>query len=390
MLCIFAFLLENIPKLSFCINFIKGSILICNSSSKRIAKIVDYLPRNIVKYTYKEVMTMEYALKSKLKLLYLLQLLVHDSDEDHPLTTAEICTLLEEKGIIAERKSIYRDIEVLNRCGYKITKTTMPKRGYFLAKRNFELAEVRLLTDAVLTAPFISPGKTAQLVEKLCGTLSLYQQKQMHSQIHWEQRSKFANEEIYYTIATIHEAISQGKKVQFQYHHRVIKDKQAKWDAGRLFKISPYALLWSNDRYYLAGNYEKYNDLSNYRLDRMRHVLLLSEESRPFTEVSNYQEFFDVADYQRKAFHMFSGDPEEIELVCTGDMLDHILDKFGENVTFLYHDEDQFTIRTEVYISQGLVEWILQFGGRVRVLKPASLYEKTAEGIKALAAAYRL
>ena len=328
--------------------------------------------------------------KGKLKLLYLLDILRRHTDEEHPLSSRELCSLLEQRGIEAERKSIYRDIAVLNECGLEIGSTRFPKPGYFLLKRDFELPEVRLLIDAVLAAPFITRKKTAGLVEKLKSLASLPQSQGLEPQIFADQRVKFDNEEIYYSIDAVHTAISAGKKVRFRYYHRVIRSCRAEWNEGREFTVSPYALLWANDKYYVAGNYEKYGTVGNYRIDRMKHVSVTDLPIRPFSEVSDYRERFDAADYLKKSFYMYRGEPQEIELCCTNDMLEAVLDKFGADVDFVYQDEDQFTFRAPVYVSDGLVEWILQYGGRVRVLRPDSLYEKTAEKIRALCSAYRI
>lgn len=330
------------------------------------------------------------ASKVKRKLLLLLELLTEYTDEEHPVSTEEICAFLEREGLSAQRKSVYDDIAVLRGCGFDVMAARVPKRGFFLAKRDFEFAEVRLLVDAVLTAPFITPKKTAQLLKKLRGLLSRYQAEDVIRQACTEQRVKFENEEIYYSIDAIHRAIAGQRKITFQYHHRVIVGDHVELNGGRSFTVSPYALLWANDRYYLAGNYEKYDTIVNYRIDRMKRVSVLPEKIRPFSEVSDYRDVFDTADYLKKSFHMFSGEQEQIELCCSNDMLEIVLDKFGNQVDVVYHDEDQFTVRAGVYVSDGLVDWILQHAGKIRVLTPQPLYERVVQKARELCAAYRI
>ncbi len=328
--------------------------------------------------------------KTKQKLLILLDVLMKYTDDDHPLSAVELCEQLTQRGIPIERKSIYRHIDVLLDCGFEILTARSPKPGYFLAKRDFELAEVRLLMDAVLAAPFITSKKTLELTGKLRNLLSCYQAEEVLKQVYVEQRVKFENEEIYYVIDALNSAISDNKKVCFCYHHRIISDNQVQPDTGREFIISPYALIWSNDKYYLAGNYEKYNTVGNYRLDRMKHITILEEEARPFSEVSDYRDFFDVSDYLKKSFNMYNGEQEQIELSCSNSILETIADRFGSDLSFVYHDEERFCVQAKVCISDGLIEWLLQYGDRIIVKKPDSLREKLIEKIKGLHAAYQI
>jgi len=327
---------------------------------------------------------------SKIKFLLLLNTLNKYSDEEHPLSAAELCKLIQKEGIEAERKSICRDIAVLTRHGADIIYTRFPKQGYFIAKRDFELPEVRLLLDAVSTAPFITNKKTAELTGKLCELLSCYQAEKVIKQIYIENRVKFENEQIYYTIDTINRAISEHKQIAFFYHHRVIVNQRSQFDEGREFAISPYALLWVNDKYYLAGNYDKYDKISNFRLDRMKQVELTSTDSRPFSEVSSYQEYFDTSDYLKKSFNMYNGEQEMIALRCSNELLDTIVDKFGNEIDFTCHDANAFTVRASVYVSEGLIDWLLQYGDRVTVLSPKSLKEVMTARVEEMCAAYHI
>ena len=327
---------------------------------------------------------------AKIKLLLLLKLLRKYSDDEHPISAVEICRLLEKEGIQTERKSIYRDIDVLTKYGIDILYTRSPKQGFFIAKRDFELPEVRLLMDAVLTAPFITNKKTAELADKLCGLISCHQAETVLKQIYVEQREKFENEEIYYNIDIINRAIAQHKKISFSYHHRVIADRKTQLDEGREFIISPYALLWANDKYYMAGNYEKYDAVSNYRLDRMKRMTVTTLESRPFSEVCAYKDYFDTADYLKKTFNMYNGEQERVVLRCSNSLLETIADKFGSGIEFSCHDNNAFTVRVSVYVSDGLIEWLLQYGDRIMVLSPPTLRDEMLKRIKAMYAAYQI
>lgn len=327
---------------------------------------------------------------SKIKILILYEILKKYSDEEHPLSSGELCELLQERGISGERKSIYRDITILAGYGVDIINTHLPKFGFFIAKREFELPEVRLLMDAVLTAPFITNKKTAELTAKLGELLSCYQAEEVLKQIYIDQRVKFDNEEIYYNIDAINRAIATHKKISFLYHHKIISNRKAEFDEGREFTISPYALLWANDKYYLAGNYEKYDTLSNYRLDRIKHAIVQDCDSRPFSEVSSYRDYFDSADYLKKTFNMYHGEQEWIELRCANNILETIVDKFGYEIEFSCHDENAFTVRANVYVSEGLVEWLLQYGNRIVVQSPKKLKREMVKRIEELNTAYEI
>ncbi len=164
---------------------------------------------------------------SKQKLLALLEILKTQTDEEHPLNTAELLVLLEQREIVAERKSLYRDLEVLAEAGFDVVHTRTPKNGYYLGQRELQLAEIRLLMDGVLSAGFITPKKSKELMEKLCGSVSVFQKKELERQVYLDRRNKQANEEIYYSVDTLHRAIDAKQKVSFLYGRRVL-DEQGK------------------------------------------------------------------------------------------------------------------------------------------------------------------
>lgn len=312
--------------------------------------------------------------KSKLKLLYLADILKKKTDENNYLAATEICDELAKLDIPAERKSIYKDIEILREYGFDIIHTGSKNRGgYFIGAREFELAEIRLLSDAVQAANFISQKKTKQLVEKIESFASESQARILHSQVYVDNRPKCKNEEIYYTINLLDEAINKSVKVSFTYTKRKITDEFKTAKEEKQFKVSPYALIWSDDHYYLVCNNEKYDNLMHLRIDKIKKLDLLDERSRHFSEVSDYKTSFDSADYASKLFNMFSGEPKPIELICNNDVLDPILDRFGENVRIQKVDDEHFLIRTNAVVSQGLVSWILGFGDRIKVRTPNDL-----------------
>lgn len=325
---------------------------------------------------------------SKIKTLLIYKYLHELSDEEHPLSSTELIELLKNDGCKCERKSIYSDIQVLNELGFDIVSTISPKRGFFMASRRFELAEVRLLIDAVYSAGFITPKKTGDLVKKLESLVSSNQAEEMESQVYFNPNIKCDNEEIYYVIDALHEAISNKHKVKFTYKRRNIDKENRRSYTEKVFKVSPYALIWKDDHYYLVCNNQKYNNLMNLRLDRIRKVVEFDEKIRPIFEVSEYIEKFDVADYTSKMFSMFSGEIGAVKLLCNLDLREEIMDRFGAKIPLKAVDTNHFETVINVAISEGLISWIMNFGEGIKVLHPQSLAESIKEKADKIAKLY--
>lgn len=307
----------------------------------------------------------------KLKILYVLDILKNYSDEQNPLTATAICELLSQQGIEAERKSIYTDIESLCDYGYDIIYSSSP-RGYFLGERDFEEAEIYLLSDAVRTAKFISPKKTRELVKKLDSMLSRPQRQKRNKDIYFDYAQKCSNEEIFYNIDKISSAITEGKKIEFDYVTRELCGREFV-DIIKRRKVSPYALTWQDDHYYLICNYEKYDNLMHLRLDRISKAEITPEKARHFSEVSVYKEVFDVADYTNKIFGMFSGEVQTVELCCKKEIAKTVADRFSENIFITNVTENEFRFSYKAAISEALVTFIMNFGDSIKVISPESL-----------------
>lgn len=304
------------------------------------------------------------------------------SDDRHPLSAGDLIELLKKDGIACERKAIYADVEALRSTGQNIVNVLLPKRGYFLADRPFEIPEIRLLIDAVYSAGFITPGKTQRLVHKLEGLTSEYQAHRLDRQVYCAgKNNKGRNEEIYYVIDCLYEAIRMKKKVKFIYKRRNIDKEAKRCFSEKLFRVSPYALIWNEDHYYLVCNHEKYDNLMNLRLDRMRKVEILQQKARPVCEVSAYQKHFNTADYASKTFRMFSGETDTVRLQCKLELSEELLDRFGSSIPLQAVDDNHFETSFDAAISDGLVSWLMQYGDGIRVLEPpvlrAMLLQKT-------------
>lgn len=328
---------------------------------------------------------------TKLKLLYVKDFLDKQSDEEHPVSVEDINEMLLAKEIECERKSIYSDVKTLKEYGMDILSVRQPKTGYCVCSRDFELPELRLLIDAVQAANFITPKKTKELIKKIGTLCSVSQAKMLEKQVYIEKRHKCSNEEIYYNIDIINRAIQSGKRISFIYQKRQLDTAENKVvTEEKEFSVSPYAMIWSNDHYYLIANNQKYNNLMHTRIDRMKKVEILEERARKFSEVSPYKSYFDSADYSGKIFNMFSGDTQTLEMLCDNSMLEEIVDRFGNNALIRTgDDETRFLVDTKCVISEGLVSWIMQFGGRIEVLEPASLREQVKTRAEEIARMYK-
>ncbi len=326
---------------------------------------------------------------SKVRVLRVLEILSQQSDAEHPIPSGVILNELKKYGIEAERKAIYKDIEALEDFGIEIEKASTPNKGYFLVSRSFELPEVQLLADAVQSAGFIPKKSTERLVEKLQGLVSRYDADSIKQRVCIENRSKSDNEAVYDIIDTLNWAIGKQKKIKLKYKkHRLDGNRLA--DTFKEMTVSPYALSWQSDKYYLIGNNSKYDNLTHLRVDRIDEVTVTKEKFRHFSEVSEYSQRFDVADYSRKTFNMFGGEKCRIDLECKIELLDQIVDKFTDGIFVRRFDnEPSFRFSVDALISEGLVGWIMQFGGDIRVLSPESLKQSVKEKAEKLIESYK-
>lgn len=324
----------------------------------------------------------------QVKVLAILDLLKNFADEENPINAMEISDRLSKMGIDAERKSVYRGIEALIDYGYDIIKTRTPKAGYYLADKTFELPEIYLLTDAVQAASFITVKKTRELVKKLDGMLSEGERRKREKGLYIDNGHKCENEEIYYNIDTLSRAIAEQKKVKLTYTVRIIDENKKVVTSNKEYKVSPYALIWQNEHYYLVANNEKYDNLMHIRIDRAKRISITKEKWRHFSEVSNYTDTFDIADYAAKSFQMYAGELTEITLRCNAVIIEQVIDRFSDRIFIRKNEDGWFTFSTKVMLSAGIVNWILQFGDNIKAEAPDKLLDMIKERIKSLAEIY--
>ena len=324
----------------------------------------------------------------QLKEVAILDILKNYSDEENPVSAGTIIEKLAEKGIEVERKAVYRGIDALIDYGYDILFTRTPKAGYYLLDKLFELPEIYLLTDAVQAASFITVKKTRDLVKKLDSLLSEGERRKREKGLYIDNGHKCENEEIFYNIDILSRAINENKKVTFTYTVRKISKDRKIINETREYKVSPYALIWQNEHYYLVANNEKYDNLMHIRLDRARKINITKENARHFSEVSIYKDRFDVADYAAKSFQMYSGESGKIELKCKEEILEQVVDRFSDKIFIRNQGNGWFTFSTDVNLSIGLVNWIMQFGDSIVIKSPTELSDMLKDRIEAIRSMY--
>lgn len=305
----------------------------------------------------------------KLKILYLMRILLEKTDEDHIMSAKDLSEELEKYDVKSERKSIYADIEALKDFGLDIIQVKGAKSGYYIASRDFELPELKLLVDAVQSSKFITSRKTDELIKKLEKLTSRSEAKQLQRQVFIYNRAKTGNETIYYNVDHLHNALSKNRKITFQYAEWNTGKKLQLRRNGELYKVSPWALTWEDENYYLVAFEEKSNALRHYRVDKMKNIQM-TEEVRQGKELF---EKFDLALFAKKTFGMYGGTDVEVVLKCKNTLAGVILDRFGTDVMMIPVDEDHFKVKLLISVSPQFFGWITGIGKDMKILGPENV-----------------
>ena len=322
----------------------------------------------------------------KLKPLYIMNYLLQNTDADHPVTVSQIIGYLDSQGISAERKSIYSDIEALQYFGLDIVQAGSGRScGYYVDHRNFELPELKLLVDSVQSSKFITHKKTASLIRKIETLASIHEAQLLNRQVFVKNRIKTMNESIYYNVDEIHNGISRNKKIRFLYfEYNVQKERQYRRN-GEYYVVSPFALTWDDENYYMVAYDSAAAMIKHYRVDKMEKISVLEEEDRDGQEA--YQAL-DMAIYARKTFGMFTGQEECVVLRFENHLVGAVLDRLGRDVFIVPDGPDHFTVRTDVVVSPQFFAWVSGFGSSAQIIGPQDVVAKMREHIRSVAALY--
>ena len=318
---------------------------------------------------------------AKLRPLYLAKILYERTDEDHYLTTMQLAQILEEEyGIPAHRQTIKTDIELLQQFGMDIQEVKSTQNRYNLISRQFEIAELKLLIDAVQSSKFISKERSEQMVSKIVTLAGQHKAEELKRNASVEGRVKSENRQDLLIVDAINEAINARKKIAFQYFaYNIRKQKKLRHD-GERYIFSPYRLIWNGDYYYVLGYSDKRQAIGSFRVDRISaRPDILSEEAVPVPAD------FGVDDFLATTFRMYGSERQEVELICDNSVIDAIIDRFGTDVTIYACDMSTFRVIVRVAVSHIFFSWIFGFGGKVKIKGPEDVKEKYSEMLNAAA-----
>ena len=301
----------------------------------------------------------------KSRILYLKRYLEECADELHPITITQILSYLEKKGISASRKTVTQDITQLIESGVDIVCNAGHSYEYFIGERHFELPELKLLVDAVAASGFISPTKSAELIEKLMAFSSEHQAIELNRRLHVDKYIKSENKNNYYTVDLLHTAINASKKITFKYYEYDQYKKKVYKHNRHLYTFSPYTLLWNNDRYYAVGFSEKHGKVVSFRVDRIATPMLMDNPAVPIPAD------FDIQLYTKSIFQMFEGKQlKKITIKCQNELMKSVIDRFGIDVETQTLDKEHFSAVVDVSASPTFYGWVFSFGGRMKITAP--------------------
>ena len=321
----------------------------------------------------------------KFKLYRLAQIMLEKTDDEHYITMPEILSALEAYGVTADRKSIYNDLRDLEVLGIEVEGEPVGNRyHYHVLNRPFELPELKLLVDAIQSSKFITERKTNALIKKLEQLVSQYEAVKLQRQVYVSGRIKTMNESIYYTVDAIHNAISENKKIRFQYYQWNVKKEMELRHGGAFYHISPWGLSWDDENYYLVGYDSEADTLKHYRVDKMLHIQM-SDEKR---EGQEHFERLNMADYAKKSFGMFGGKEQKVKLLVQNELAGVIIDRFGKDIMMIPKDEKHFTVNVDVRVSNQFLGWVFSLGNGVKIISPDEVVEQMKREVERLREQY--
>ena len=319
----------------------------------------------------------------KLALIRILQILQKHSDSEHPIKHEKIVELLDgEYGLIIERKAIGRNISLLNEAGFEIETT---KKGSYLAERTFEDSELRLLIDGVLSSNYITAKHSKALIEKLCVQSNKYfrpRVKNIYSVNDW---NKTDNVSVFYTIEIVDEAIERSRQVRFEYNKYGIDKKLHRTSRQT---VSPYQMILHNQRYYLMGYNEKWQEMRYYRMDRITNIELVNVPSTPLRTVKGFENGIDYKRFSSALPYMFADEPQAVEFIADGWAIDQIVDWFGKDIRIEERQDGRFLVSLRASVN-AMEYWAMQYMNAVEIISPKELRERIKKNVQAANEKYK-
>lgn len=324
----------------------------------------------------------------KFKFTYLMEIMLTKTDDEHSLTMHQIMKELEKYEVSAERKSIYTDFQdMADKFGVEIIKEQIGRETFYhVGGREFEVAEVKLLIDAIQSSKFITQTKSRELIKKVKKFVSEYQAKQLQRQVFINDRVKTMNESVYYNVDDIHSAINQNLKIKFKYLKWDLEKKLVPRHDGAWFTVSPWALTWDDENYYLVAFDDFDHKIKHYRVDKMMKIAVVDEKRDGKEEFKN----FDMAEYSKATFGMYQGNRTRVIIRFANPMCGVFLDRFGKDITFRKVDDLHSEFMVDVNVSPQFFGWIFSLGKDVKVMGPSDVVEQMREYARSFAANYEV
>lgn len=326
---------------------------------------------------------------NRIRALRIWDILNSETDEEHRMDTEELRRRLAAEGIECERRVIYNDIKALCDGGYEV----MTKRGvgneYYVAERRFSLPELRILMDAVRAAGFVTKKKTGELVDKIAGLAGGKRGDSLRRNVVRFDTVKSENENIYYSVNEITQAIIAGKKISFNYFYldeklrRVYRTDADDPEKRRIYVVSPEQTVFADDKYYLFCHDDKHGDVVQYRVDRMSNVSMIDEDKTPAKEAAD----FDLSKHKLQLFGMFGGKEAAVKIKADRSLLDVVIDKFGGGAD-ITAPGGKITLRADVQVSPMFIAWCCSFGNQMEVVAPAWVRDMVKEHLEKTLAQY--
>ena len=323
--------------------------------------------------------------KQKLKLLYLIKIFTEDTDDQHALTLPQIAEKLDAYGISAERKTLYQDFELLRDFGFDIIGQQARRTFYYhMGNRRFELPELKLLVDSVQSAKFITDKKSNALIKKLEGMVSKYEARKLQRQVIISGRIKAMNESIYYNVDKLHEAIGTDRQIRFKYFRWNIKKEMELRKDGAWYQVSPWALMWDDENYYLVGYDAEDGKIKHYRVDKMWRISVADRKR----EGKEQFRAFNMPRYTKSLFGMFGGEEVKVTLEAENGMVGILLDRFGKDIPIKAVDAEHFRTSVVVAVSSQFLGWIMALGDGVKIIGPDKVVARMKEEIRLISKMY--
>ncbi len=321
----------------------------------------------------------------KLRILYLMDFFRRETDENHPVSVGQITDYIGSLGIKSERKTIYDDIEMLKMYGEDIVLTRGKGGGYFCASHKFDLSEIKLLVDSVQSSKFIPEKKSIKLISKLEELTNIYEAGQLQRQVYVTNRVKSMRESVFNNVDYISAAINEDKAITFKYYTYDLKKTAVYKHDGKNYEISPFALIWDDENYYMLGYDSEAGAMKHFRVDKMDKISITEnfrEGKKEFSKV-------DMSQYNIKIFGMFSGREETVKIRFKNNLIGVVIDRFGKNIAVVPDGEDHFTISVKAQISPQFYAWLFGFANECEILSPECVRDEYIKKIKETAKLYR-